>query len=176
MLNHRVEKTFAIHISNKELIYSTYVYVYCCCFSVAKSCPTLCDPIYCSMPGFPVLHCLLEFAQTHVHLSWWCRPTVLSPVSPFSSCPQSFPASGSFLIHPTMQMTVRMWQYDGEGRLLVTEGVNIRLAHQLPGKPADRHTSLTHYHSRNSSSVKMRTITSWSLGQVCKLLPIRFCD
>ena len=28
---------------------------------------TLCNPMNCSMPGFPVLHCLLEFAQTHVH-------------------------------------------------------------------------------------------------------------
>ena len=37
-------------------------------FSVAKSCLTLCDPIDCSTPGFPDLHHLLEFAQTHVHL------------------------------------------------------------------------------------------------------------
>ena len=36
------------------------------CFSVAKSCLTLCDPIYCNMSGFPVLHYLLEFAQIHV--------------------------------------------------------------------------------------------------------------
>ena len=35
--------------------------------SVAKSCPTLCNPMDCSTLGFPVLHCLLEFAQTHVH-------------------------------------------------------------------------------------------------------------
>ena len=35
--------------------------------SVAQSCPTLCDPMDCSMPGFPVLHCLLEFAQARVH-------------------------------------------------------------------------------------------------------------
>ena len=28
--------------------------------------------------------------------SWWCRPAVSSSVVPFSSCPQSFPASGSF--------------------------------------------------------------------------------
>ena len=35
------------------------------CFLVAKLCLTLCDPMDCSMPGFPVLHCLLEFAQTH---------------------------------------------------------------------------------------------------------------
>ena len=30
-------------------------------------------------------------------LSWWCHPTISSSVIPFSSCPQSFPASGSFL-------------------------------------------------------------------------------
>ena len=29
-------------------------------------------------------------------LSWWCHPTTSSSVIPFSSCPQSFPASGSF--------------------------------------------------------------------------------
>ena len=29
-------------------------------------------------------------------LSWWCHPTTSSSVTPFSSCPQSFPASGSF--------------------------------------------------------------------------------
>ena len=38
-----------------------------CCYSVAQSCPTLCDPMDCSMPGFPVLHCFLKFAQTHVY-------------------------------------------------------------------------------------------------------------
>ena len=36
-------------------------------FVVVQSCPTLCDPIDYSTPGFPVLHYLLEFAQTHVH-------------------------------------------------------------------------------------------------------------
>ena len=35
--------------------------------SVTQSCPTLCDPVDCSMPGFPVLHYLLEFAQTYAH-------------------------------------------------------------------------------------------------------------
>ena len=39
---------------------------YSCC-SVAQSCPTLCDPMDCSTPGFPVLHYFLEFTQTHVH-------------------------------------------------------------------------------------------------------------
>ena len=35
--------------------------------SVPQSCPTLCDPTDCSMPGFPVHHQLPERAQTHVH-------------------------------------------------------------------------------------------------------------
>ena len=38
-----------------------------CCYSFAKMCPSLCDPIDYSMPGSPVLHYLLEFAQIHVH-------------------------------------------------------------------------------------------------------------
>ena len=66
---------------------------FCCC-SVAKSCPTLCDPMGYSMPGLPVHHYLLEFAQTHVH---WTDATIqpAHPLASFSSCPQSFPASGS---------------------------------------------------------------------------------
>ena len=109
--------------------------------SVIQSCPTLCNPMDCSMPGLYVHHQLPEFTQTHIHiwllkshsvqfsrsvmsdslwphglqhtrppcpsptpgvhpnlcpLSRWCHPTISSSVVPFSSCPQSFPASGSF--------------------------------------------------------------------------------
>ena len=54
--------------------------------SVAQSCPTLCNPIDCSMPGLPVHHQLLEFTQTHTiesvmpsnHLIL-CHPLILSP-------------------------------------------------------------------------------------------------
>ena len=35
--------------------------------SVTQSCLTLCDPMDCNMPGFPVHHQLPELAQTHVH-------------------------------------------------------------------------------------------------------------
>ena len=35
--------------------------------SVTQSCPTLCNPMDCSMPGFPVHHQLPELAQTRVH-------------------------------------------------------------------------------------------------------------
>ena len=58
---------------------------------VAQSCPTLCDPMGCNTPGFPVLHHLPELAQTHVHWignaiqpSCPCHPLLLLP-STFSS-------------------------------------------------------------------------------------------
>ena len=54
-------------------------------------------PWNCSIPGFPVLHHLLELAQT-CPLSQGCHPTISSSVIPFSACPQSLPASGSFLM------------------------------------------------------------------------------
>ena len=72
----------------------------CCSCSVAQTCPTLCDPMDWSTSAFPVLHYLLEFAQTHVYwIDDTIQPTVSSSVAPFSSCLQSFPASGSFLMN-----------------------------------------------------------------------------
>ena len=63
--------------------------------SVAQSCPTLCDPMNCSTPGLPVHHHLPEFTQTHVHrVGDAIQPS--PSVVPFSSCPQSLPASESF--------------------------------------------------------------------------------
>ena len=38
-----------------------------CSFLVTQSCPTLCEPMDFSLPGFPVHHQLLELTQTHVH-------------------------------------------------------------------------------------------------------------
>ena len=70
------------------------VFVPCC--SVAQSCPTLCSPMDCSISGFPVLHYILESAQTHVHWVSDAIQTISSSVIPFSSCLLSFPASGSF--------------------------------------------------------------------------------
>ena len=53
---------------------SLYIYYYFC--SVAKSCLTLCDPMDCSIPGFPVLQYLPEFAQMHVH----CVNDAIQPI------------------------------------------------------------------------------------------------
>ena len=35
--------------------------------SLTQSCPTLCNPMNCSMPGLPIHHQLPEFTQTHIH-------------------------------------------------------------------------------------------------------------
>ena len=61
--------------------------------SVAQSCLTLWDPMNCSMPGPPVHP---RVCPNPCPLSRWWQPTISSSVVPFSSCPQSFPASGSF--------------------------------------------------------------------------------
>ena len=47
--------------------------------SVSKLCPALCDPMDCSTPGFPALHYLPKFAQTHIH-------RVGDAIRPFLSC------------------------------------------------------------------------------------------
>jgi len=62
--------------------------------SVTQSCPTLCDPMNRSTPGLPVQHQLPEFTQTYIH--WVSDAIQPSSVIPFSSCPQSLPASESF--------------------------------------------------------------------------------
>ena len=51
--------------------------------SVAQLCPTLCSPMVCSIPGFPVHHQLPELAQTHVH---WVSDTI-QPSHPLPSSP-----------------------------------------------------------------------------------------
>ena len=53
----------------------------CCCCSVTKSCPTVCNPMDWSMPGLPVHHQLLESTQTHVH---WVGDAI-QPSHPLSS-------------------------------------------------------------------------------------------
>ena len=58
-----------------------------CCCSVAQLCLTLCDPMDCSTPGFPVLHHLLEIAQTNVH---WVGDAIHPSCSLSSPSPPAF--------------------------------------------------------------------------------------
>ena len=54
--------------------------------SVAQSCLILCDRMDCSTPGFPVLHYVLEFAQTYVH---WVGDAI-QPSHPLSAPSPAF--------------------------------------------------------------------------------------
>ena len=58
-----------------------FYYIYQSVRSVAQSCPTLCDPMDCSTPGFPVHHKFPELAQTHIH---WVSD-VMQPSHPLLS-------------------------------------------------------------------------------------------
>ena len=63
------------------LLFGVYIFWWCCFCLVAKLFLTLCNSMDCSTPGFPVLHCLPEFAQTHAH---WVGDA-LQPSHPLSS-------------------------------------------------------------------------------------------
>ena len=62
------------------------------CWSVAQSCPTLCDPMDCSTLGLPVPHHLPKFAQVHVH----CISDAIQPSHPLMS---SSPSALNFSHH-----------------------------------------------------------------------------
>ena len=55
--------------------------------SVTQSCPTLWNPMDCSMPGLPVHHQLPEFTQTHVH---WVGDAIQSSLPLLSASPPAF--------------------------------------------------------------------------------------
>ena len=71
--------------------YPHFIRAYSCSPSVAKLCPTLCDPMGCSTPGFPVLQYLLELAQTNVH---WVSDAIQPshPLLPLSLLASVFPS------------------------------------------------------------------------------------
>ena len=65
--------------------------------SVAQSCPTLCNPMdWMKHARLPCPSPTPRACSKSCPLSQWCHPTISSSAVPFSSCVQSFPASGSF--------------------------------------------------------------------------------
>ena len=77
----------------------TYVFppLFLCCYSVMKSCPTL-QPHELQHARLPCPSPSPGVWSNLCPLSRWCHPTISSSVVPFSSCLQSFPASGSFSV------------------------------------------------------------------------------
>ena len=76
------------------------------CCSVAQSCLTLCNPMGCSIPGFPVLHHLPELAQIHVHQV----SGAIQPSRPLSS---PFPHALNFPQHQVAKVLELQLQHLG---------------------------------------------------------------
>ena len=72
--------------------------------SAAQLCPTLCDPMDCSMPGFPFSSPFPRACSNSWPLGQWCHPTISSSVVPFSSCPQIPPSIRVFSSESTLHM------------------------------------------------------------------------
>ena len=64
--------------------------------SAAQSCLTVCDPKGLQHTRPPCPSPIPRVYSDSCPSSWWCHPTISSSIVPFSSCLQSFPASGSF--------------------------------------------------------------------------------
>ena len=76
------------------------------------------QPLGLQHVGLPCPSLSVGVCSNSCPLSWWCHPTMSSPVTPFSSCPPSFSASESFL---------RSWLFTSSGQNIVA------LATVLPG-------------------------------------------
>ena len=124
-------RKFVINQNVPEMPFLNFSIFCCSCCSVSKLCPTFCDSMDCNTPGFPVLHYLPEFAQTQVH---WVGDTIqLShTVALFSSCPQSFPASGSF---PMSRLFTSGGQSIGASASATVLPMNIQSWFPLPSEP-----------------------------------------
>ena len=77
-----------IHLQN--------IFIHRCSCSVPQVCPTFCDPHGLQHTRLPCPSPSPGACSNSCPLSWWCHPTILYSVIPFSSCPQSFAASESF--------------------------------------------------------------------------------
>ena len=83
--------------------------------SVTQLCPTLCDPMDCSTPGFPVHHQVPELAQTHVHRVG----NAIQPSHPLSSPSHAF----------NLPQHQGFFQWVGSSHQ-VAKGLELQLQHQ----------------------------------------------
>ena len=91
--------------------------------SVAQSCLTLCDPMECSTPGFPVHHQLPELTQSHVHHTG----NAIQPSHPLSSpSPPTFNLSQHQGLLPMSQFLTSGGQSIGVSALAPVPPMNIQ--------------------------------------------------
>ena len=92
--------------------------------SVGQSCSTLCDPHESKHARPPYPSSTPRVYSNSCPSSQWCHPTISSSVIPFSSCPQSLPASRSF---PVSQL------FTWGGQSIGISAFSLRLSSEHPG-------------------------------------------
>ena len=91
-----------MHISEKKICWELVIYLFSWLYpsvhfsSIAQLCLTLCSLYGLQHARPPCPSPTSKVYSNSCPLSQWCHPTTSSSVIPFSSCPQSFPALGSF--------------------------------------------------------------------------------
>ena len=154
-----------------------------CCCSVAQSCPTICDLMECNTPGFPVLHHLLELAETHVH---WVDDAI-QPSHPLSTLSLAFSLSQyqglcirpkywsfSFNISPSNEYSrLISFRIDWFDLLAVQGTLKSLLQHNSSKESILQHSAffmvqLSHPYITTGKTI---TLTRWTfLGKVMSLL------
>ena len=102
----------------RAVAFSVQISLHVNCCSVAESCLTLCNPMNCGTSGLPCPLPSPWVCSNSCPLSQWCYPINSSSVVPFSSCLQSFPASGSFpvsqlfaLVAKALELQLQHWSF-----------------------------------------------------------------
>ena len=139
------------------------IIVGCYCCWVAQSCPTL-QHHGLQHTRLPCPSLSPGVCSSSCPLSVWCYPTISSSVALFSSCPQSFPASGSFPMSQFFTSGGRCWSLS----------FSIRLSNEYSGLISFRIDwfdllavqgtlkSLLQHHS-----LKASILMNWNSGQIC---------
>ena len=139
LLNSRKSFSDLIFYENNlfQLMFMVWKNSYSCCFcSVPQLGLILCNPIDYNMPGFPVLHCLSEFVQIHVHPVMdesvmpsnhliLCCPLLLPSIFPFCI---SWPKYWSFSFSPSNE-------YSATVEILIYCAVVLKLKHDVIQMP-----------------------------------------
>ena len=137
---------------------------YCC--SVTQSCLTFCDPMDCSIPGFPVLYHLAELAQTHIH--WIGDANHLILRCPLLLLPSIFPSIRVFSNESALHIRwPKYWSFS----FSISPSMNIQDWSPLgwvgsPRSPRDPQESSPTPHFKNINSLALSFLYSPTLTSI----------
>ena len=144
------------------------IFQLCCCCSASQSCLTLCNPTDYSTSlqhsGFPVLHYLPEFAQTHVH---WLNDAI-QPSHPLLLLPSVFPSIQVFCNESDLH--IRWPQYWSFSFSLFSEHsglISFRISFRIPFLAAQ---GTLQHHSSQGSVLQCSACFMFQLSHLYRLL------